>query len=309
MRRIIIDGNSIGFAAHQGTRLNAGGQQTQAIFGMIKTIHKVQREKRDAKITVLWDGRSWRHTATDGYKATRSDDPKKVAERNEYKRQRPHIARGLKLLGVDQVIAFNLEADDLAPLLVDRFSQQGDLITLLTGDKDWLQLVKPGVVWQDHKQDRKCTHADFQMFTGYENVRQFVQGKALQGDTSDNIPGVGGIGEKGAQDFMMCFGSVECFMNETKDYLTKVYCEKTGAKKFPKKFQDHFDNLLEFKKRYEHNMMLMDLHSPLIPKPQKLTVNKGELDIPGFEIFCGEFGFHTIRRDVKNFTEPFLPLE
>ena len=95
-------------------------------------------------------------------------------------------------------------------------------------------------------------------------------------------------------------------MNETEAWLKERYCVTTGKKNLPKKLKNLLNNMVEFNDQYEHGMMLMDLHHKDVPKPERLVLDKGELDISGFEHFCGEFGFHSIRRDIKNFTRPFF---
>ena len=92
-------------------------------------------------------------------------------------------------MGIPQVSALNMEADDLGAILNDKFVARGDSVILLTADKDWLQLVGPKTVWRDFLNSRIVTHKSFAEFTGVETVQQFVEVKVLAGDAGDNVPG------------------------------------------------------------------------------------------------------------------------
>jgi len=308
-----IDGNSIGHAAHArgGPRLVAGSVDTTAIFGALSTMRKVMRGRASSLPVVLWDGRSWRKDATKGdvkeYKANRVDSAEKVAAREAYKKARPAIARGFRLLGVRQLIASNMEADDLAAILVRNAMTKGHKVTLITGDKDWLQLVQKGVSWVDHKFDRKCTLRDFQEFTGYQSQGAFTDSKALQGDAGDNVPGCGGIGEKGAQELLGIFPRVQDFLDTPFDEAQRMWKEATGKNMYLKYRRLHQDP--EIRERFLINQTLVDLNHPAIPKPVGLKMVEQPIDLDGFQTFCAEFGFSSILDRFDYFTSPFRIVE
>ena len=176
IQRTYIDGNSVGHAAQHGhskggKKLTAGATETTAIYGMLTSMNKILPTRVAATPIVLWDGRSWRYSAFPDYKGNRTDTLEKQQERERYRKQRQHMFKGLHLLGVSQLVAGNMEADDLAAILTRKEIAKGNMVTLITGDKDWIQLVEKGVAWVDHKLDRKVTRTDFEHFTGYRTEK------------------------------------------------------------------------------------------------------------------------------------------
>ena len=100
------------------------------------------------------------------YKAKRKVDPKLVALKDEWKKQRVLIGRMLRHMGVDQLIAENMEADDLAGRIV---AARDEPTILVSGDKDWLQLVNENVSWIDPTHDRQCRLGNFKEISGFES--------------------------------------------------------------------------------------------------------------------------------------------
>jgi len=303
--KCLVDGNSIGYAAHQraGMRLTAGNRDTTGIFGALTTMRKLFEQHMSSAPIVLWDGRSWRKDRYPEYKANRVADPAKVAEREAYKVQRRDIARGLQYLGVPQLIAANMEADDLASIVSRRTIAKGQNVVLVTGDKDWLQIVRPGVMWVDHKQARKCAHTDFEAFTGCKSPKTFIQMKALMGDVGDNVPVCGGVGEKGALDLFRLFGDVDSFLALSVEEVQAAFLAD-GKKKVPVKYQRLYSDQA-IQKRYRANLELVDLAHPTIPAPERLQLIRKPLDEAGFRSFCGEFAFISILNDFDRFMRPF----
>ena len=290
--RILVDANSVSHAGHQGTVLKAGDQETQAILAVVKFARAIRVKNPAAQIIYLWDGKSWRKDLSEAYKSNRTDTPAKVEDRRRFKTQAPFIRKALTLMGQTQMFAINLDADDLAGILVPKFLAKGEKVQLITGDQDWLQLVSPGVTWSDHrKEDRFVTHKSFTDYTGYPTVEQFVQSKALKGDTSDHLPGVGKIGEVGAKDLLEVWGNVSWFLADTDRAAT--YLAKR-EKKMPKAFTD-FAALTERQEIFYLNMRMMNLLGEL-PAPEKLTLSKGKFDREGFKSLCHELAFQAITR-------------
>jgi DNA polymerase-1 len=302
----LADGNSLGFAAQTSARLSAGGQDTQAIYGVIRTVRQIVMTHALLTTVVLWDGRSWRKDVFPQYKAHRDKEAvtkheKAQAEaRASYKAQKKHLMRGLNLLGVTQVIAANMEADDLAAIMTDRYRAQKKKVVLISGDKDWLQLVGPGVSWHDPIRDHRVNMGSFNEFTGLANPRQLVELKCLMGEPGDLGPGsgVGGIGEKKARELLGRFGSVQGFLNAWMD-------GSLADEKLPKAFRDFADEGLPGREIFARNQMLIDLRTPHRPPPHNLRVIKGAPDREAFADFCGEFAFQSILKDLDGFMEPF----
>jgi 5'-3' exonuclease len=319
---LLIDGSNIAHAANSAkVEMRCGEQVTTAIFGFLRSIRPQVAMFPQLMPIVLWDGRSWRKQVFKPYKAGRDDAPKSKQEeiqlqnRATLKTQLPHIKRGLSLLGMTQIDALNMEADDLAGMLVKRHQPKGKKIMLLSGDKDWIQLVSPGVGWFDPIRNWRLTHGTLSKrlgwcpdkkritcfpkdqgdkFMGVPSPRAWLEMKALMGDSSDEIPGVGGIGEKGALELVVKHTSVGGFLSA---------CIDGTIKDLPKKLADFVDSD-EKQEIYRRNLLLMDLNHPHIPKPIDLRVNKTELDPDAFYGFCEEFLFNSILTS-EDWHQPF----
>lgn len=306
---LLIDGNSIGFAAHSTTKLSVAGRATQAVYGTLKMLRPQISQNAALCPIVLWDGRSWRKNEFAEYKANRDDNPKMKALRDSYKIQRPDISRGLKLLGVWQLMAMNYEADDLAGMLVRKANRDGKKVVMLTADKDWLQLIGERASWYDLTKDKYVDLTNFEEMTrlveidkkdgtekvtpGYKTPRAFLEGKALEGDAGDNIPGVGGIGEKGAREIINRFGSVDEFI-----------ATWGSAGKLPKKMADFVTNATGGREKYARNLRLMNLMQGA-PAPERLTLTKGSFDEAAFKEFCYEHAFQSLLVNLPEWLEPF----
>lgn len=328
-KTIIVDGNAIGYAAHYATKLTSGKLETQAIFGFVKTMRELRSTYRDHKMIILWDGKAkWRYDLNPNYKGNREDDPKKVAIREAYAEQRPYIQRAMKHLGVRQMTVMTHEADDMAGLLVNQLiKQDGDEIVLITGDQDWIQLVRPGVTWRDIRDDSKVINMGNLMDkTGYATPYGFLEGKCLQGDTSDCIPGVGGIGEKGAPEFIAEFGSVRAFWaacDEREFIPTKKHHMNLwkGASEFTKeqwvaKYEGDPEDEKALKAYvsawpgqgriiFGRNLRMMQLLKVKKPDAADVRIENGKFDKDEFSKLCEELNFASILKSLDNFTNAF----
>ena len=301
---LLIDGNSLGNAANNTKPLSLGSQQTQAIVGFLKMLRKQVSLYPNYTPIVLWDGASWRYQMFPEYKADREKNDTKhekalIEAKAHYKTQVPYIKKALRLLGVAQISAMNMEADDLAAMLSRLYTSKGGRVILVTGDQDWIQLVGPGVIWKTPigESNRTVTAMNFKEETGVATPQQFVELKALTGDKGDSIPGVGGIGEKGAIEFLQTYGSFANFMNA-------VTFEKLDLSKLPKKFRDlgeSEDKMLTF----DRNLRLMDLHHPARPKPFNMLVDRGEPDLTKFTRFCEILLFKSILDTMSTWVSAF----
>lgn len=294
---ILVDGNSIAHANHNGAKLTVGGMQVQAIFGMLKSLRALMQSARGNKeLIVLWDGKAqFRLDLYPEYKGNRAAMTTADELHNEArKKQMPFLEKALSLLGVRQLRSPLLEADDLAGHLVPMFVAAGHQVTMVSGDKDWLQMVGPGVAWFDPIRDRRCDESNFLEFTGYYSPRAFVQGKALQGDGSDNISGVGGIGEKGAPVFLAKWKSVEGFFQAVDDDRAG----KLGAAHT--KFATPAGRAL-----FERNMKLMDWAQSRKPEKGEVISTPALVDVVRFEAFCERLAFASILREFTLFLKAF----
>ena len=294
MKRLIIDANSLGYASHMATKLKSGDFETQSIFGMVKSARDMISDTPN--LLYLWDGHAqWRYDLYPRYKADRDKDPKQALMRANYKKARPFIQLALKSLGVRQLTVTTAEADDLAGFFAKSLNPT-DQIEFVTGDKDWLQLVKENTSWFDPIRDDRVSIKNFMEFTGYKDGRAFMEGKALQGDTSDKITGVGGIGEKGAPLFLAQFGSVQNFFDrvDSGDYIPKKKAEQNFA-----------DKSAEGREIFARNVQLMNLLDVPKPKAQDVVYTEPKFDKEQFRVICGRMNFASILSNFDNFVRPF----
>jgi DNA polymerase-1 len=229
MKLLAIDGNSILNRAFYGIKLltNKKGQFTNAIFGFMNIyLRNIGDIKPDA-VAVAFDLRSptFRHKAVSYYKANRKGMPPELAE------QLPRVKELLGLMGVRVIECEGYEADDILGTLSKLCSDSGNECYVLTGDRDSLQLIddKVTVVLATNKENIYYTPDRFMEDYGFEPIK-LIDLKALMGDSSDNIPGVAGIGEKTASTLIKEYGSVEnLYENYENSGLTKGVKAKLAA--------------------------------------------------------------------------------
>jgi DNA polymerase-1 len=311
-RLILIDGNNWGFAGMANPKLSAGEKDTQAIFSVIKRVRSVYEEHPEAVVMVLWDGRSWRHDIYSEYKANREASQAQVDTKSAYLEQKQDIMLGLRLLGVRQAWASNLEADDLAEILTRNALKSNTLVTLMTADHDWMQLVRPGVSWVNLIHGQSCRSASFERDTatkdakGFKDAGQFVDAKCVLGDSGDNIKGVMGVGPKALEALYTIYPNFDAFLYEIDtygpEYVMEVWREKTG-KLMPKKLREI--DTAATREVLVKNRKLMDLTTLARPAAVGLRNDTGAFDRKGFEQFCNRNAFRTITMQLDKFLRPF----
>lgn len=303
---LLIDGNSLGFANQMANKLTVGGREVQAIFGFLRSLRDIMQQHPGFEPLVLWDHRAqWRFDLYPDYKGNRDKDPKMVESKNQWKAQKPTLAKMLNALGVSQLLVHGAEADDMAGLMSVSITAKGGEVVLVSGDQDWLQLLNERCHWFDPIRDHRISMKNFAEFTGYATPRQFLEGKALQGDTSDHIKGVGGIGEKGAAEFILQYGSVDEFFRQAE---AGELPKKLGAvlKRFANNEvppREGYD--LPMRDAYRRNLKLMDLQNVPKPDPHKVKVTKGNYNIDRFRELCEELAFRSILIKLDAWIQPF----
>lgn len=212
MKLLVLDGNSILNRAFYGIKLltTKDGTFTNAIYGFLTMLHRIKEDTNPDAIAVAFDMRAptFRHKEYEGYKAQRKGMPPELAQ------QLPTLKELLTLLGYQIVECEGYEADDILGTLAQVCTEAGHECVLATGDRDSLQLVSPMVTVR-----LAATKFGQPVVTIYDEAKikedygvtphQLIDIKALQGDSSDNIPGVSGIGAKGATDLIQKYGSIE----------------------------------------------------------------------------------------------------
>lgn len=211
MKLLILDGNSILNRAFYGIKLltTKDGRFTNAIYGFMNILLKLEEDINPDAVAVTFDLKAptFRHKMYDGYKANRKGMPPELAE------QMPVLKELLCSLGYALVTKEGYEADDLIGTLAAN-TKAGDQCFIATGDRDSLQLVRENVnvLLASTKMGRPETNVyDIDRIREEYGVtpKQMIDIKALMGDSSDNIPGVAGIGKKTAEDLIVRFHTVD----------------------------------------------------------------------------------------------------
>ena len=212
MKLMVIDGNSILNRAFYGVRMltNHEGLPTNAIYGFLSTLFRLRDEEAPDRTVVCFDRKekTFRHEKFDTYKATRRPMPDELAA------QLPVLKEVLDAMGLTRCELPGFEADDLIGTISRRAEAHGDDCLVVTGDRDSLQLVSDRttvrLVSSKNGEDtsRNFTPDLFRAEYGFEPIR-LIDLKSLMGDSSDNISGVPGIGEKTALTLLHAFGSLD----------------------------------------------------------------------------------------------------
>ena len=224
MKLLILDGNSVINRAFFGVRplTTRDGLYTNAIYGFLNILEKVDKEEQPEAICVAFDlhGPTFRHLKYDGYKATRHGMPEELAM------QMPVMKDVLRAMNIPIYECQGWEADDIIGT-VGRICSNNDWeCVVVTGDRDSLQLIDENVhiklVISKPGQTTATLYdkARFEEEYGFE-PKKLIDLKALMGDSSDNIPGVKGIGEKTALNLLHKFGSLDAVYENLEDPIIK----------------------------------------------------------------------------------------
>ena len=202
----LVDGSSYIHRAYHAIRhlANSKGLPTNAVLGFTKMILKLYEEKDPAFIAIVFDakGPTFRHRLYKEYKATRPPMPEDLVV------QLPFIKQIVQSLNIKMIEMEGFEADDIIGTLARMGEEQEYHVVMVTGDKDFRQLISKSVSMWDTMRDR---FTDLKTFTKEYDLkpRQVIDFMGLAGDTSDNIPGVKGIGEKTAVDLIKEYETLE----------------------------------------------------------------------------------------------------
>jgi DNA polymerase-1 len=203
----LIDGTAIiyrsFFAFIRNPLYNSKGQNTSAIYGTINAFLRLVERYNLDHVAISFDRRekTFRHEITDTYKANRPPAPDELHEQVE------PIKEFFKLIGLKEISCAGYEADDVLATLAERFKQEFDVI-IVTGDKDFAQLVDDNVMLYDPSKEKVMDEEAVIEKYGLK-PKQFVDYLAICGDSADNIPGVKGIGPKGAQKLLSEYKTLE----------------------------------------------------------------------------------------------------
>lgn len=209
---VLIDGHSILNRAFYGVPdlTNSAGLHTNAIYGFLNILFKILEEESPDYLTVAFDVKAptFRHEIYKEYKGTRKPMPEELRE------QVPVLKEVLTAMGIKIMEKAGLEADDILGTLAKKAEREGMNVSLVSGDRDLLQIATDTIKIRIPKtKGGKTEIEDYyaaDVETKYKvNPIQFIDLKALMGDTADNIPGVPKVGEKTATELMIQFGSLD----------------------------------------------------------------------------------------------------
>lgn len=212
MKLLAIDGNSIINRAFYGIKLltTKDGQYTNGVYGFINILHRLEELESPDGVAVAFDLKSptFRHEMYGEYKAGRKGMP------DELRSQMPILKEWLTLAGYTCIECEGFEADDILGTLANLCEQSGNECVISTGDRDSLQLIsdKTRVLLAATKMGKPeiINYDKFALFEKYGlSPQEMIELKALMGDSSDNIPGVAGVGEKTATDLITRFHNID----------------------------------------------------------------------------------------------------
>ena len=232
---LLIDGHSILNRAFYGLPdlTNSEGRHTGAVYGFLNILFRILEEEKPKYLTVAFDLHepTFRHKIYNAYKGTRKPMPEELRE------QVPLIKDVLTAMGIKIVSKPGYEADDLLGTLAVRSEKAGMDVTILSGDRDLLQLATEKVLIRLPKTSRgKTTIENFHTQEVIEKYQvtppQIIELKALMGDSADNIPGIPGVGEKTATKMVVEFGSIE---------NAYAHLEEVKPNKAKESLREHYD--------------------------------------------------------------------
>lgn len=272
----LIDGSSYLYRAFYalGRLTNTRGMPTQAIYGFAQMLTKVMRDKKPDYLCVVFDppGPTHRHAMYEAYKATRQKMPEELVT------QVPYIKELVSLHGLARVEREGYEADDVIATLTRRAVEHALEVVIVSGDKDLLQLVSdPEIRQWDPQKDRVF---DEEGVAGKFGVspRQMVDYLALVGDSSDNVPGVKGVGEKTARQLLQRWLSLD----EVYSHVAEVTPASLKAKLLADQTSAFLSRQLVTLKTDVPLIADLDDFEPGAPLKAELLELYRELDFKGF---------------------------
>ncbi len=294
---LLVDGHSLLFRAFYGMPLSMtapDGTHTNAVYGFLAIFRKVLEEERPAYVAVAFDTRekTFRHERFEDYKGTRKPAPP------EFHEQLPLIKEVLDAMGITVVTLPGFEADDILGTLARRGEAEGLAPRILSGDRDLLQIAsdKTQIILPKTKGGETLYERYFADDVVREmgvTPKEFIDMKALMGDSSDNIPGLPGVGPKTASAIIAKYHSIE---------NAKAHEDEITPKKARQSMEEHYD-LAELSKE----LATICTDAPLPVSIRDLT--PGDPQSPAVREIYRKLGFRSLlaafaktREEKKNLT-------
>lgn len=282
MRLLIIDGHAFAYRAFYAIRglTSPSGQPTNAIYGFINMLAKLEAQVLPTHAVVVWDGGldEGRVEELDDYKAQRDPMP------DDMEVQLDEMVEYLEAAGWASVCDDGVEADDRIGQLAKRAEDEGMEVVIASSDKDFLQLINDRVSMLNPA-DKTGTPMDAAAVVAKTGVRpaQIVDWLSLVGDAADNIPGVPGVGVKTASALLNEFGSVDGIY----DRLAKVKRDKLR------------ESLAATEADVRRNQSLVALKLDLPGEPALDDLRRGFDDSARLESLYETWGFNTLLKNLR----------
>ena len=200
------------YAMIRSPRVTSTGIDTSAVFGFVNTLQDLLKREQPTHIAVCFDppgGNTFRHKSYEAYKANRDKTPEGILVAV------PYIKRILEAYRIPIYEVEGYEADDVIGTLSHQAEQQGFFTYMVTGDKDFGQLVTPNIKVYDPLKKEILGVDEVNAKYGIQSPTQLIDILGLMGDSADNIPGCPGVGPKTAEKLIQQFGSIERLLNNT----------------------------------------------------------------------------------------------
>ena len=202
------------YAMIRSPRVTSTGIDTSAVFGFVNTLQDLLKREQPSHIAVCFDppgGNTFRHKSYEAYKANRDKTPEGILVAV------PYIKRILQAYRIPIYEVEGYEADDVIGTLAHKAERDGFFTYMVTGDKDFGQLVTPNIKVLDPKKNEILGVEEVNAKYGIQTPTQLIDILGLMGDTADNIPGCPGVGPKNAEKLIQQFGSIENLLEHTAD--------------------------------------------------------------------------------------------
>ena len=283
----LVDGSSYIHRAYHAIRnlSNSSGFPTNAIFGFTKMLLKLFEEKNPGYMAIAMDlkGPTFRHKMYSEYKATRPPMP------DDLVLQLPYIRKIIRYFNVGLLECEGYEADDIIGTVAKKAEKEGFEIVMVTGDKDFRQLISPRISMLDTMKDK---YIDYNNFISDNKIepKQIIDLMGLSGDSSDNIPGVPGVGEKTAAKLIIKYGTLENVFE---------HIHEIEGKKLKENLEKSREDAILSKE-----LVTIDCHVPLHKETEDLRIGEpssAELAEIFRELeFRGLWGMFADRKDIRD---------
>lgn len=285
-RLFLIDGHALVFrmyyAFYSHPMINSKGVDTSILFGFTKYLLELIEKEKPSHLAVAFDppGGTFRHELYPEYKGTRAETPQLVIDALE------PLQKICESLHIPVLMVSGYEADDVIGTMAKKAEKEGFTVYMVTPDKDYGQLISPNIIqYKPGKNGSDPELVDVEKVCskyGISSPEQVVEILTLCGDSSDNVPGVKGIGEVGAGKLVSKYGTVDNIYKHLEELTSRQREALDNAK-------DHIS--------LSHTLVTIDTAVPLSASFEEMVVNIGE-DVKAAELF-EEYEFGSLRKYLK----------